>query len=273
MEFWFCGYCHGGVFIAYLDESGDDGYPQTSSQLFVQSAVYLNHRHWQQIFVSTRDFRRKLAKESKLPFDVELHTRELLLNKDPYHALNIPEAERLELLAVFCRHIATLELRIINVVIDKSAIKAPDYAVLDKAVTYLIQRIENDLKPTDDRFLLITDEGRVGMMRSTARRIQRLNFLPSKFSPEARRQEIRLMIEDPLPKRSHESYFIQFADLAACLTNLHMQVELGVSAWPNRLARYARPEDIAALLELLKPRLNLKASAHHPLGIVCYPKK
>ncbi|MEN9841180.1 MAG: hypothetical protein RL376_980 [Verrucomicrobiota bacterium] len=261
------------MFIAYLDESGDDGYPQTSSRLFVQSAVYLHHRQWQEAFASTREFRRKLAQESKFPFDVELHTRELLLNKDPYHALGIPEAERLELLAAFCRHIATLELRIINVVIDKSAIKTPEYAVLDKAVTYLIQRIENDLKPTDDRFLLITDEGRVGMMRATARRVQRINFVPSKFGPEARRQEIRLMIEDPLPKRSHESYFIQFADLAACLTNLHMQVELGVATWPNRLARYARPQDIATLLELLKPRLNLKASAQHPLGIVCYPKK
>lgn len=262
------------MYLAYLDESGDDGWPETSSPLFVQSAVYLHHRHWKSAFEATRAFRRQLAATGRLPFDVELHTRELFLNKDPYHGLKIPPAERLALLADFCRHFALIEVKCINVVIHKAAIPAgSEYNVLDTALKYLIQRLENDLRPTDDRFMLITDEGRVGKMRSTARRIQRFNPVPSKFGTDTRNQEIKMLIEDPLPKKSHESYFIQFADLAAFLVHLHMLVDLGAGSWANRLSSFCRPTDITSLLEIIKPRLNLHASRNHPLGIVCYPKK
>lgn len=261
------------MYLAYFDESGDDGHPVTSSPLFVQTAIYLHHRQWKPAFESTRQFRRDLAKRTRLPTSLEWHTRELLLDKDPYHALRLTTAERMELVTEFCRQLAALEVKCISVVIDKSAIKTADYLVLDKAVTYLIQRIENDLRAADERFAIITDEGRVGKMRATARRIQRINFIPSKFGPEPQRAEIRNLIEDPLPKKSHESYFIQFADLVAALVQLHMQRELGIAAWPKRLANYLKPEDVSGWLELVKPRINLKASPNHPFGIVCYPKK
>ena len=261
------------MYLAYFDESGDDGYPKTSSRLFIQSAVYMHHRNWPTAFDATRKFRQDLAAETPLKFNLELHTRELLLNKDPYHSLGIKPEIRLELIRRFCRHIASLDLRIINVAINKTAIRADSkYQVLDRAITYLIQRIENDLATGDNPFLIITDEGRIGKIQSTARRIQRNNFVPSKFGDAARRKEIRRLIEDPLPKRSHESYFIQFADLCACLTQLHLQNELKIGTWPNRLRSYAEPEDIKGALELLEPCLNLKASSSHPLGIVCYPK-
>lgn len=261
------------MYLAYFDESGDDGFPNTSSPLFVQTAVYLHHRHWQSAFEATRQFRRDLALRSRLRSSVEWHTRELLLDKDPYHALRLTTAERMQLVGEFCRHLATLEVKCISVVIDKSAIRTTDYAVLDKAITYLIQRIENDLRSADEKFAIITDEGRVGKMRATARRIQRVNFIPSKFGPEPQRAEIKSLIEDPLPKKSHESYFIQFADLVAALVQLHQQRELGVAPWPKRLASYVKPEDVAAWLDVLKPRFNLRASPGHPYGVVCYPKK
>jgi hypothetical protein len=36
------------MFLAYYDESGDDGFPQTSSQLFVLTAVYQHHLVWKE---------------------------------------------------------------------------------------------------------------------------------------------------------------------------------------------------------------------------------
>ncbi len=260
------------MFLAYFDESGDDGLPG-SSQLFVPSAVYLHHRHWKEAFQATHEFRRELAAKGFLPFSVEFHTRELLLDKDPFHALQLPPQRRFEVLREFCRHFAKLEVKAINVVINKTIPTKAPLAVLDRAVTYLIQRLENDLKATDDRFLIITDEGRVGKMRATARRIQHVNFVPSKFGTESQRLDIRLLVEDPLPKKSHESYFIQFADMLAYLVQLHCIDTLGLAAWPNRLKSYMTPADVTALLDLLKPRLNLKASGTDPYGIVCYPKK
>jgi hypothetical protein len=49
--------------------------------------------------------------------------------------------------------------------IDKTRIKRADYAVLDWALKFSVQRIENGLGSTGDdasRFLIITDPGRVG---------------------------------------------------------------------------------------------------------------
>jgi hypothetical protein len=76
----------------------------------------------------------------------------------------------------------------------------------------------------------------------------------------------------PLPKKSHESHFIQLADMVACLVQLHTQHVHGLK-WPNRLAGVCSHGEIVKLLELIKPRLNLKAAANDPFGIVCYPKK
>lgn len=89
------------MYLAYFDESGDDGYPKTSSRLFIQSAVYMHHRNWPTAFDATRKFRQDLAAETPLKFNLELHTRELLLNKDPYHSLGIKPEIRLELIRRF----------------------------------------------------------------------------------------------------------------------------------------------------------------------------
>jgi hypothetical protein len=91
-------------------------------------------------------------------------------------------------------------------------------------------------------------------------------------STDSYRKEIEHLIEDPLPKKSDQSYFIQIADTAAYLTALHMKVELGQGGLPNRLAKYMSSDDVRISLDTLKPSLNLKASRNHEFGIVCYPK-
>jgi hypothetical protein len=96
---------------------------------------------------------------------------------------------------------------------------------------FSVQRIENDLRHTgtdESRFIVITDPGRVGKMRKTTRKVQRINYIPSRFGPYSYRREIERMIEDPLPKDSRESYFIQSADLITYLVYLHTHFQKGV---------------------------------------------
>ena len=196
------------MFISYYDESGDDGFPSTSSPLFVLTAMYQHHLNWKENYERVKAFKKQLAHDFPFPFHEELHTREFILNKAPYHLWGISEEDRAHIIDLYCQLTAQLEAKIISVVIVKDRLQKKDIDILDTALTYSVQRIENDLAADpQNRFEIITDWGRVGKMRKTTRRVQKINFIPSKFGPNPRRQEIQKLIEDPLPKDSSESLF------------------------------------------------------------------
>jgi len=259
--------------IVYYDESGDDGYPQYASPLFVLAAVYCPALDWRENFEILAKFKRQLGKDFNFPFKLEIHTKELLLNKKPYAPLFLSSAERVEMVRRFCEVTAQLSLRVITTTVVKPWIRIDEFNVLDKALSYSVNRIESDLRlSSENRFLVISDEGRLAKMRSTTRRMQKVNFIPSKFSGQrAYRREIRHLIEDPLPKDSKESYFIQIADLVAFLFYAHTAATNGIATLPKRSPPELDDAFVLSCLDILKPVLNLKASARHPYGLVLIP--
>ena len=260
--------------IAYYDEAGDDGFPAFSSSFFVLSAIYLHYLKWRECFEAVQDFRRTLRGSYRLPFNLEFHAKYFLLNKNPYRQLGMPDQDRLQIVDLLCDLIASLDVRIVNVVIVKPRIRIPGYSVLDKALTYSIQRIENDLEPDRnpaERFLLITDTGRVGKMRKTARRVQRINFIPSRRGATSYRREIRSLIEDPLPKDSRESHFIQLADLVAQVVYLHSVFGTGIGAVHGRMPQAVTQGRVGEWMDKLRPRLNVRASGRDPYGVFYHP--
>ena len=109
-------------------------------------------------------------------------------------------------------------------------------------------------------------------MRKTTRKIQRINYIPSKFSTSSYRREIISLIEDPLPKNSKESYFIQIADVVAFVVYLHCLKLKGISDYPNRLRGVIDEKIVISWLEAIKPSINLKASEKDEYGIVFHPQ-
>jgi hypothetical protein len=263
------------LYLAYFDESGDDGYPQTSSTIFVLSSLYFHHSVWKDNYNRIHELRKFLKTNYGLPVKQEFHTREFILDKNPYHGLYSTSARK-EILVWFCKTLASLNLKAINVAIFKNKINRPAYDILKNALTYNIQRIENDLNYLrgDSKFLIITDEGRVSKMTTTTRMIQKINYIPSKFNVSPYRKEIQNLIEDPLPKKSSESLFIQMADLMCFAISIYAkrQVCHPVEDWNKRLREVLNYGDEIMLLEILKPVLNLKASPSNPYSVVCYPK-
>jgi hypothetical protein len=167
------------MFISYFDESGDDGYPKFSSELFVLTSVYMHYSKWKQNFEKVHLFRKQLKLSSGLKVNEEFHTKEFITDKDPYHGRFSPQVRR-QVLFDFFNLLPSLDIKIINVVIDKTNIKRPAYDVLKNALTYNVQRIENDLNFFGDagKFMMITDEGRLGKMRDTVRKITCVTFIP-----------------------------------------------------------------------------------------------
>lgn len=260
------------MYLGYYDESGDDGFAATSSPLFTLSVVYQHHLVWKDNYEIVKKFKRQLANDFPFPFHEELHTREFILNKKPYHHWNIADSDRAHVLDLYCELCAQLDLKVINVVIVKSRFHKTAVNILDTALTFSVQRIENDLAASpQNRFMIITDWGRVGKMRKTTRRVQKINFIPSKFGPTPRRQEIQKLIEDPLPKDSSESYFIQLADLTACVVSLYAVITQNVGHLPKRLPAIVDGNRIIKWMEMLKPSLNLKAAGDNEYGVKFYP--
>lgn len=260
--------------VVYYDESGDDGFPRYSSPLFILSAVYAPAADWRANFDKLATCKRELSRNFDFPFNTELHTHELLLKKRPYHKLGLSEQDRIDIITAFCECAAQLSIKIVTTGVIKPWIKLSQFKVLDKALDYSITRISRDLAvDRSQRFLVITDEGRLGKMRTTTRRLQRINFTPSHFSDQPYRNDVFNMIEDPLPKDSRESYFIQLCDLTARLYYLKLGLDTRSVEIPNRYPPAVDPAQIERWLEILKPVINLKASKTHPFGLVCIPSR
>lgn len=262
--------------IAYFDETGDDGYPKFSSEIFVLTTIYMSQNHWKSNYDQIHKYRQVLKKNHGFPVKQEFHTKDFITNKNPYHD-KFSKEERRRILFEYCELIGEeLDIRIINVAINKLKINRPKYDVLKNALTYAVQRIENDMNfiDKDERFIIITDEGRIAKMQSTTRQIQRINYIPSMFTGVSYRKEIKKLIEDPLPKKSSESYFIQVADTVSFIVHLYVKAQLCEIPipWGKRIQEVLKAGDDILLLDILRKKLNLHASRSNKYGIVYYPK-
>lgn len=261
--------------IAYYDEAGDDGFPKYSSPLFTLSAAYMHYMQWQPNFERMREFRRALKKDFGLPVKLEMHTKYFVLNKNPYRRLGLAEADRLQVMDLFAELTGSLQLKIINVVVVKPNLARNTAGVLDTALKFSVQRIENDLDPTrnpEARFMIITDPGRVGAMRGTTRRIQRINYIPSRFGPKPYRQEITALIEDPIQKDSTESYFIQVADYVSFVVYLYAHFETGVGRVHGRMPGSVDQARVRGWMDRMLPSLNTRAAGDDEYGVKIYPR-
>ena len=166
-----------------------------------------------------------------------------------------------------------MDLSIVNVIIDKTKIKDTDYNILEKALTYNIQRIENDSEG-EWNYIIITDKGRLAPMRKTARAIRAYNPIQSHYTPESMNQPITGLIEDILEKDSEESYFIQICDFVSYFVHLYYKCVMNQKPLPARVASVIDCQFVSRVMATLKyyGKLNLKASKANDFGLVIYPK-
>lgn len=260
------------TYLVYFDETGDDGANTCSSTQFVLTSVYLKVDSWQDSFNAVREFRKELKEKYGLHVKEEIHTKHLVRDKGLYRPYGWNEEQRKQLLMDIVQFISTLDIKVINVVIDKEKIVKKDYPVLKNALTYNIQRIEND-SAGGWHYIIITDEGRLAPMRKTAREIRAFNPIQSHFGGY-QNVPIKGLVEDILSKDSVESYFIQVCDFISFFADLYFRVVDKNNSLPKRVERIVDEEFIKRTMETFREGgiLNLKASSAHPFGFVIYPK-
>ena len=210
------------TFLVYFDETGDDGANTLSSKQFVLTSVYLYIDRWQDTFNDIRTFRKELKEKYGLHVTEEIHTKHLVRDKGMYRPYGWSDDQRRQLIIDLTKHISGLEIKVVNVIIDKEKIITTDYQVLKNALTYNIQRIEND-SAGKWHYLIITDEGRLAPMRKTAREIRAYNPIQSHFGGY-QNVPIKGLVEDIMSKESTESFFIQICDFISFFTDRHKKL-------------------------------------------------
>lgn len=220
-----------------------------------------------------RALRKELRDKYGFHVTEEMHTKHFLTDKNPYRNYNWSKEIRQEILKAFTLTIAGMDLKIVNVIIDKTKFKDNNYHILENALKYNIQRIEND-SAGQWNYLIITDKGRIAPMRKTARAIRAFNPIQSKYSYGFVNQPITNMIEDIMEKDSSESYFIQTYDFVSFFIHLYFKLEYRKEALPKRVANVIDEIFVKRVVATLKEsgRLNLKANESNQNGLVIYPK-
>jgi len=261
------------TYVAYFDETGDDGSTTASSDHFILTSLYMPVSSWQNNFDIMKNLRKELKKLYGFHSTQEMHTKHFLTDKNPYRNYGwTPEIKR-DILIRFAKAICSMDLKFINVIIDKTIIKKENYPVLQNALTYSIQRIENDSNGNWNYFI-ITDRGRIAPMRKTARAIRAYNPIHSMFSESYSNRPIKYMFEDIMEKSSEESYFIQICDFVSYFVHLYFDLYHKNKTLPGRVSNVIDKEFVGRMMATLKhgDKLNLKANASNPYGLVIYPK-
>lgn len=261
--------------IAYFDETGDDGNKANSSETFVLTSFCMPCDKWQINYNKLKECRIELKESCGFHVAQEMHTKHFLTDKSPYREYCWDKETRIKILKRFILYISELYGEAVNVIIDKSHIIKDDYKILENALTYNIQRIENTSKG-DWNYMLVSDEGRIAPMRKTARAIRAFNPIKSMFDEFSyTNKPIKFMIEDIFEKNSRESYFIQVCDFISYFVHLYYKCIIKKENLPKRVANLIDDEFVLNTMDYFKESgvFNLSASTSNKYGLVIYPKK
>lgn len=249
------------MYLMYVDESGDSGLVSSPTSHFVLSGLVVHESNWRDFVTVIVGFRKTLKSVYGLPLRTELHASQFI-KSPPVDGMS--RHIRLAILRNFLDELAkTNFISITNVVVDKTS-KPAGYDVFNKAWQALFQRFENTLKNGNfpgghraDFGMVLTDVTDGRKLLKLVRRMAVHNPVPNRFWPGYRNMPLLRIIEDPHPKDSQDSYFIQACDTCAYFALQAFR--------PNSFIRRAGAQNY---VNRLAPVLNKHASTTHPLGIV-----
>jgi len=253
------------MYLMYVDESGDKGLVNSPTRYFILTGIVLHELRWREALERFIAFRQRMKAAFGLKLREEIHAAHMISR--PGELVRIKRNDRLAIIRHFVDELAAMDfVSVINVRVDKQG-KGADYNAFERAWQALIQRFENTLNArnfrgpanADDKGIIFCDETDDAVVRALYRKMRAFNPIPNmaQFGVGHRQMPILKIIEDPNVRKSHHSYFIQAADVAA----------FAAYQWYAPSA-YMREKGARNYFERLGPALCRVASPKHPFGIV-----
>jgi hypothetical protein len=263
------------MYIMYADESGDTGLPASGSptRYFCLSGVVVHELRWKEVLGRLTQFRRWLRHKYSIHLEDELHHAEMVgkTKKLSQTISRLPKHQRLGVIRHHVDEIARIhDLRVINIVIDKINPKISSSDDVFRSSWYrLFQRFENTIQRRN--FPGPSNSAECGMVfpdRTDGNRLRRylnqMRFrnplrIPGQIAGSFTYSDkpIQTIIEDPIVRDSHHSYFVQVADLCAFLLKRYIEP-----------SGFMKKHGANVYFRRFEPILCRVASLTDPLGIV-----
>jgi hypothetical protein len=252
------------MFLTYIDESGDSG--AFGSRTYSLGAVMVESASWPGIFDEVIDYRRWLRRTFSIPVRAELKANYLLRNGGALRPLALSEQARFAVYRGHMRLQAKLGLHSFAVVVDKAGLteRKPGTDPRDVAWEYLLQRLERFTTKNLTEMLVVHDEGETLRVRLLVRKARRAGTAGSAFGTGYLRRPAIRLIDDPVPRNSAQSYFLQLADLNAYAAFRHLYPP------PLTLRQSIVPQEMWVELGTAQLR-EVSQFSGGPPGIVHYP--
>lgn len=205
------------MLLAYIDESGDTGDPALSgsSGCFVLGCVLIESSVWAAAFDHLVAFRRGIKANFGPLMRQELKANHLIRNGGGLRPLGLSPSQRGLIYAYHLNQLAAMQARAFAVVVDKASTGAIVPQCLDMAWGTLLQRLEPTTTKEKNDLMVIHDEGEDAAIRKLVRKSRRHMTSGSYYGGVTFNNPFRRLVEDPSSRASHESYFLQLADLVA----------------------------------------------------------
>lgn len=202
--------------MAYVDESGNTGAVSSGGSLtYALGCVLVDADQWPDAFDELLDFRRRLRASYGLPMRTEIKANYLLRNGGGLRGLGLAPSERSLIFRAHMRVLQELPARAFSIVVHKRNKTLAPEAIFDLGWEALLQRLERTSTKEKVTFAVMHDEGENDAVRRWVRRSRRYLTAGSAFGTGALSNPARKLVDDPIPRRSEQSYLVQLADLVA----------------------------------------------------------
>ncbi|MDF1705052.1 MAG: DUF3800 domain-containing protein [Aeromicrobium sp.] len=205
------------MLIAYVDETGDTGSvsKQGASGCYGLGCVLVDAETWTESFDTLLRFRRSVRDDFGVHMRTEIKANSLIRNSGQLRDLNLSPAQRGLIYKYHLNTLATIKARAFAVVVDKQSARVEGDECLTMAWETLLQRLERTTTHEKTGVMIVHDQGEDASVRKLVRKARRHLTSGSAFGYSQLTNPIRRLVEDPVPRNSQESYFIQLADLVA----------------------------------------------------------
>lgn len=206
------------MYFCYVDESGDCGAykaedpKKSGSAYFILAGLIVASSKWKISLDTLKAFRKQLARESYLPYNIEFHCTDMIDPHKTKEFTSISVPDRWKLIDRYADLIGSqASFSVITVIIDKVKSKLVQGDYLTTAVTKLYQAFDEFLKVEKENGLLFFDRANEKHINTHVRKLLGTGA-SAETIPNIR---IGWVIEDPIFRVSTDSMFIQSADVIA----------------------------------------------------------